>query len=301
MLRGDQVDEACARLKAALENCTARQACDHPSGLHGALGLALHAQLCALLVASATGQEGGAEAREEAEEVEEEDSRDDGRGKLYSQRRGESDEDEEEEEEWTGRRVAARRPARRPMMGGSSSGAVDKAAATPTHDLAQGAEPMVYELPPELWMETAEAAVLDDEDDEGGASSYVRPEGGRGAVRAVHHDGLGLRRALQHPRRLVVGTARGGRDGQRGPKLVPPGGLPAHAGPPRRGRCSPGRPRPPLSHRGGGMGRRRAASPPCTAQHERPQHDRGSRTRRPERSRRSTRTAPRRSRRAGRS
>ena len=69
------------------------------------------------------------------------------------------------------------------MMGGSSSGAVDKAAATPTHDLAQGAEPMVYELPPELWMETAEAAVLDDEDDEGGASSYVRPNGGRGAAR----------------------------------------------------------------------------------------------------------------------
>ena len=183
MLRGAQVDEACARLKAALENCTAQQVCDHPSGLHGALGLALHAQLCALLVASATGQERGVDGREEVEE--EEDSRDDGRGNLYSQRRGESDEDGEEEEEWTGRRVAARRPARRPLMGGGSSGAVDKAAATPTHDLAQGAEPMVYELPPELWIKTAEAAVVDDEDDEddeGGASSYVRPNGGRGAA-----------------------------------------------------------------------------------------------------------------------
>jgi len=96
LLRGGQVDDACTRLNQALDNCTARQACVHSSGLHGALGLALHAQLCALLAASATGQESGAEAREEAEE-EEEDSRDDRRGNLYSQRRSESDEDGEEE------------------------------------------------------------------------------------------------------------------------------------------------------------------------------------------------------------
>jgi len=180
LLRGGQVDDACTRLNQALDNCTARQACVHSSGLHGALGLALHAQLCALLAASATGQESGAEAREEAEE-EEEDSRDDRRGNLYSQRRSESDEDGEEEE-WTGGRLAARRPAKRPLMGGGSSGAADNAAAAPTHDLAQGAEPMLYELPPELWAETAEAAVVDDEDDEGGASSYTRPNGGRGAA-----------------------------------------------------------------------------------------------------------------------
>ena len=163
-----------------------------------------------MLAASSTGPEGGAEAREEAEaEAEEaeqeageeaeqageeeageeeagveeagvEDGRDDGRGYLYSERRSESDEDGEEE--WAGGRVAARRPARRSLMGGGSSGAAGDAAAVPAHDLAHGAEAMVYELPPELWAESTEAAMEEDEEDGGGASSYVRPSRGRGAA-----------------------------------------------------------------------------------------------------------------------
>ena len=109
-----------------------------------------------------------------------EDGRDDGRSYLYSQRRSESDEDGEEE--WAGGRVAARHPARRSLMGGGSSGATGDAAAVPAHDLAHGAEAMVYELPPELWAESTEAAMEEDDEDGGGASSYVRPSRGRGAA-----------------------------------------------------------------------------------------------------------------------
>ena len=78
--------------------------------------------------------------------------------------------------------MAARHPARRPLMGGGSSGATGDAAAVAAHDLAHGAEAMVYELPPELWAESTEAAMEEDEEDGGGASSYVRPSRGRGAA-----------------------------------------------------------------------------------------------------------------------
>ena len=78
--------------------------------------------------------------------------------------------------------MAARHPARRSLMGGGSSGATGDAAAVAAHDLAHGAEAMVYELPPELWAESTEAAMEEDDEDGGGASSYVRPSRGRGAA-----------------------------------------------------------------------------------------------------------------------